>query len=255
MEDAAIVLTHLTGYDKYDISSVDHQKEDYVAALGQPVDGLRIGVVRQPYFDGLNSDTRACMDVALRAIGALTRAMGEMTLLSITPVSLAALGAERQTYHRAYFKARPDRYMASIRNIMLGTEVSLNDESTGTCSTKISDYIEARQRIEMSRRTVDDSFANFDLVVFPTNRVTPYKITDAIERTRVPPRDPILDLHNSLPFNIFGLPALSLPCGFSRSGLPVGMTIAGPHFSEGKILALAHAYERATPWSHRRPSI
>ena len=65
--------------------------------------------------------------------------------------------------------------------------------------------------------------------------------------------NPGLSLENCVIFNVMGLPAISIPCGFSASGLPIGLTIAGPHFSEGKILALAHAYEQATDWHMRRP--
>jgi len=111
--------------------------------------------------------------------------------------------------------------------------------------------------MELLRRTVDDAFTDFDLVVLPTLRITPQKLSyviDNYENTKL--HSPgVMELDNCTAFNIFGLPAISIPCGISREGLPIGLMIAGPHFSEGKILALAKAYEQAAKWDLRRPPL
>ena len=105
------------------------------------------------------------------------------------------------------------------------------------------------------RKSIDDAFKNFDLVALPTMRILPRTVNDALNREEeIKPREPEV-ISNCTPFNIFGLPAISIPCGFSASGLPIGLMIAGPRFSEGKVLALAHAYEKATEWHTRRPSL
>ena len=97
-------------------------------------------------------------------------------------------------------------------------------------------------------------FADFDLVVLPTRRRTPRKIDAAIKREESDkPRNP--ELENTGQFNVYGIPAISVPCGFTASGLPVGLMIAGPRFSEGRVLALANAYERATDWRNRKPPL
>ena len=99
------------------------------------------------------------------------------------------------------------------------------------------------------------AFTNFDLVALPTMRITPRTINDSLNREEEPkPREPEV-ISNCTPFNIFGLPAISIPCGFSKDGLPIGLMIAGPLFSEGKVLALANAYEKVTEWHTRRPPV
>ena len=119
---------------------------------------------------------------------------------------------------------------------------------------KAADYIKGRWKLELLRRTIDDAFTDFDLVILPTRRRTPRTISAAIkleesEKIRNP------ELENTGQFNMFGIPAISVPCGFSPTGLPIGLMIAGPRFSEGKVLALAAAYERATDWHTRRPPL
>jgi aspartyl-tRNA(Asn)/glutamyl-tRNA(Gln) amidotransferase subunit A len=93
--------------------------------------------------------------------------------------------------------------------------------------------------------------------VVPTLRIMPQKLSYVIEQEEnTKPHSPgIMDLDNCTPFNVYGLPAISVPCGFSKDGLPVGLMIAGPHFSEGKIMALARAYELETKWNLRRPPL
>src|SRR5437588_13030246 len=86
-------------------------------------------------------------------------------------------------------------------------------------------------------------------------RLTPRTINDALNREEEPkPREPET-ISNCTPFNIFGLPAISIPCGFSKDGLPIGLMIAGPRFSEGKVLALANACEKVTYWYSRLPCL
>jgi Asp-tRNA(Asn)/Glu-tRNA(Gln) amidotransferase A subunit family amidase len=99
-----------------------------------------------------------------------------------------------------------------------------------------------------------DAFTDFDLVVLPTRRRTPRTIDAAIKREENDkPMNP--ELENTGQFNVYGIPAISVPCGFTPSGLPVGLMIAGPRFSEARVLALANAYERATDWHTRKPPL
>src|SRR6185503_20527577 len=98
----------------------------------------------------------------------------------------------------------------------------------------------------------DDAFKNVDVVVLPTRRRTPRTVDAAIKREETDvPRNP--ELENTGAFNVYGIPAISVPCGFTSTGLPVGLMIAGPRLSEGRVLALANAYERATGWHTRKP--
>jgi len=119
------------------------------------------------------------------------------------------------------------------------------------------DYVKGMWDNQLLRRTIDDAFttAGVDLVVMPTQRILPPALDDLIKRAYdSKPADPSVT-SNCFQFNIFGLPAISIPCGFSKSGLPIGLQIAGPRFSEAKLLALAAAYEKATEWHKRVPPL
>lgn len=108
-------------------------------------------------------------------------------------------------------------------------------------------YITARRRLELTRRSAGRMFANVDLLVTPTTPIPPPTIAESRRRS-LP-----LPIRNTGRFNSFGLPAISVPCGFTSTGLPIGLQIVGPHWGEANILALANAYERATKWHTRTP--
>jgi aspartyl-tRNA(Asn)/glutamyl-tRNA(Gln) amidotransferase subunit A len=253
------MLNQLAGYDKYDFTSVLHPKEDYVAALQQPISDLRIGIPRAPFYDYADKDTASALETAIAVLSKMTKSIHDVSLPSTAAYSwlgLHDIGYEVYAYHEELFKERQARYGLALRLQLQAMKDELN-ASGSSASAKVSDYIRHRWELETLRRVVDDAFTDFDLVVVPTLRITPTKLTYMIDREENPkPHSPEpVDLDNCTPFNIFGLPAISIPCGFSREGLPIGMMIAGPHFSEGKILALARAYELATKWDQRRPPL
>jgi Asp-tRNA(Asn)/Glu-tRNA(Gln) amidotransferase A subunit family amidase len=100
----------------------------------------------------------------------------------------------------------------------------------------------------------DDSFRDVDVVLLPTRRHTPRTVDAALEREETDkPRNP--ELENTGAFNVYGIPAISVPCGFTDAGLPMGLMIAGPQFSEDRVLALARAFEQAVEWHTRRPPL
>jgi aspartyl-tRNA(Asn)/glutamyl-tRNA(Gln) amidotransferase subunit A len=238
--DAAMMLNVLAGYDRLDIASVEHPAEDYVTALAQPVSSLRLGVPRGPFFDHLDADTANAMDEALRVLGTLTRSTTDTTLPSVREISV---GAETYAYHRDLYAKSAGRYMIPTRRSLSNGE-----------SAKAADYVQGRWRLEQLRRTIDDAFRDVDLVVLPTRKRTPRTVDAAIKREETDvPRNP--ELENTGAFNAYGIPTISIPCGFTSAGLPVGLMIAGPRFAEGRVLALAHAFERATGHHKRKPPI
>ena len=238
--DAAMMLNVLAGYDRLDIASVEHAAEDYVAALKQPVSGLRIGIARAPFFDLLDADVAKVVDDALKVIATLTRSMTDVMLPSTREISLPG---ETYAYHEETFGRMSGRYMIPTRR-------SLQNGA----NAKAADYVRGRWRLEMLRRTIDDTFTNVDLVVLPTRRRTPRTVDASIKREETDvPRNP--ELENTGAFNVYGIPAISIPCGFTSKGLPVGLMIAGPRFSEGRVLALARAFEQATAFHTRKPPI
>jgi aspartyl-tRNA(Asn)/glutamyl-tRNA(Gln) amidotransferase subunit A len=241
VEDAAMMLNVLAGYDRLDIASVEHAPEDYVAGMKQTaVKPLRIGVPRVPYFDHLDEDVAKCVEGAIAAVAKLTASVKETTLPSTTGV---ALPGEMYAYHEEFFSKGAGRYQIPTRR---------NLQNGG--AAKAADYVRGRWKLELIRRTIDDAFQNVDLVVLPTRRHTPRTVDLAKEREESDKiRNP--ELENTGQFNIFGIPTISVPCGFTSGGLPVGLMIAGPRFSESRVLGLARAYEMATEWHKRQPPL
>jgi len=238
--DAAMLLNVLAGYDRLDIASVEHGQEDYVAAVRQPVSGFRIGIARAPFFDLLDADVATVVDEALRVLATLTRSQSDVMLPSTRDITV---GAETYAYHEETFGRMSGRYMIPTRRSL-----------QSGANAKAGDYIRARWRLELLRRTIDDAFRGVDLVVLPTRRRTPRTVDASIKREETDvPRNP--ELENTGAFNVYGIPAISIPCGFTSKGLPVGLMIAGPRFSEGKVLALAHAFEQATAFHTKKPPI
>ena len=240
VEDAAILLSALTGYDKLDIASVEHAKEDYATQMKQPVSGLRLGIPRAPFFDLLDADVAKAVEEAIGVLAKMTAGAKDVALPPIRDIFLAG---ESYAYHEELYAHGSGRYQIPTRRAL---------QNGG--NTKAAEYIRARWKLDLLRRTIDDAFSNFDLVVLPTRRRTPRKIDAAIKREESDkPRNP--ELENTGQFNVYGIPAISIPCGFTATGLPVGLMIAGPRFAEGRVLALAHAYERATSWHGRKPPL
>jgi aspartyl-tRNA(Asn)/glutamyl-tRNA(Gln) amidotransferase subunit A len=238
--DAAMILNVLAGYDRLDIASVEHTTEDYVAAVKQPVSGFRIGIARAPFFDLLDADVASVVDEALRVLAKLTKPMTDTMLPSTRDITL---GGETYAYHEEMFGRMSGRYMIPTRR-------SLQNGA----NAKAAEYIRGHWRLELLRRTIDDAFRDVDLVVLPTRRRTPRTVDASIKREETDvPRNP--ELENTGAFNIYGIPAISVPCGFTSKGLPVGLMIAGPRFAEGKVLALAHAFEQATDFHAKKPPI
>lgn len=256
VEDAAVMLSSMAGYDKRDVASVEHAAEDYAARMRQVrVAGLRVGVPRSPFFDGLDAATAAAVDAAIAVIGGLVKSVRDVSLPQTGDLDWTAIrAAEVEAVHEDLFRRHAGSYSLQTRGVVEGTVKELNDPGQ-TSASKMADLVRANWQLTRLRKTIDDAFTDFDLVVLPTNRIGPRTINEELKREELPEPTEPENIFNSLAFNLYGVPALSLPCGFSPAGLPIGLTIAGPHFSEHVVLALGAAYERATPWHTRRPAL
>ena len=241
VEDAALMLNALAGYDRLDIASVEHPPEDYVVGMRSvPVSGLRVGIPRAPFFDLLDADVAKAVEEALGVIGKLTRSSREVVLPSVHGINLPG---EMNAYHEEFFAQGAARYQIPTRRAL-----------QNGAAAKASDYVKGWWKLDLMRRTIDDAFSDVDVVVLPTRRRTPRTIDAALKREESDkPRNP--ELENTGQFNVYGIPAISVPCGFSSKGLPVGLMIAGPRFAESRVLALAAAFERSTEWHKRKPSL
>ncbi len=240
--DCALVMNALAGFDPLDPVSIDVPRENFHEATGRDVSSLRIGIPRTPFYDDLDPEIAAATDDALEVIRGLTRATADFELPDVD--AFAVLNAEIYEYH-APLVADPARRALykpqTIGRIMGGANVSPND------------YIQARRRMVVARNTVNELFADVDLLVLPTVMQMPVTVEAALSTARVATDAGLI--RNTLPFDVYGIPTISVPCGFTRAGLPIGLQIAGPWLGEARVLALAHAYERATDWHRRAPDL
>ncbi|HJP92330.1 MAG TPA: amidase [Pyrinomonadaceae bacterium] len=231
--DTALMLQAIAGYDKLDTTSVDWPIDSYAEALKTETKP-RVGVVRRPFFDDLNPEIKTAMDDALRQMSQISSDIVEVDLPS-TPTAIQA--AEVYAVHAKSLAASPELYGRWIRQRL---------EQAAPLDTVA--YVKARQHLDQVRRSVEDVFSEVDLWVTPTSPVPPITIKEAMNMS--PPLEGELWLRNTRPFNAFGLPTISIPCGFTRAGLPIGLQIAGPRFGEASVLSFAHAFEQMTSSQH-----
>jgi aspartyl-tRNA(Asn)/glutamyl-tRNA(Gln) amidotransferase subunit A len=261
VEDVALMLGQMTGFDNLDIFSVPSTPEDYVKLMKQPVSDFRLGTP-QSFYDHLEPEIDAAVKTAL---GVLTKLTAGIT--SSAPLSDGLPGSglgDADFYHHDLIAKYGLNYMPTTR---IRFERMENPPAGSKVSTA-ADAARAHQELMTTRRVIDTSFKDFDLVVVPTTRESPPKINESLahELTTAtgggmgrPTKiydffDGSSGCTNTSPFDAYGIPAISLPCGFTTDGMPIGLMIAGPHFSEGKVLALAYAYQQATDWHKRRPT-
>ena len=235
VEDAALILNAIAGYDPADASSIERPEEDYTRDLGRDLRGLRVGVPRRPLWQGCDDAVAAACETTLeqlRDLGA-TLVEVELPLLAAAP-RLRIVQAEAAVYHAEWLAQHRDGYSEEIRGrIELGLEHAATDY--------IRD-LQARRALTGEARAVLETV---DLLASPTTPSTAPTIADG---------DPVFRLARyTSAYNISGLPALSVPCGFDEEGLPIGLMIAGRHFEEATAFRAGHAYEQATEWHTRRP--
>jgi aspartyl-tRNA(Asn)/glutamyl-tRNA(Gln) amidotransferase subunit A len=238
--DTAFLLQVIAGYDPQDTTSEEMKVPDYAKALRTNVSSMRIGMPREFFFADLDPDIEAAMKDAVSVLGKLTAGIREVALPASTmePLRDVVRAAEAFAYHREFVAKTPELYQPlTLRRIRLGAEVTTPA------------YIQARRDLAQVRRTAGKSFESVDALVTPTLPIPPPAISD-------PKADDILPaVRNTSPFNVNGLPAISVRCGFTSTGLPIGMQIIGPPGGDAVVLQLAHAYEQATDWHKRRPQV
>ncbi|HKH97557.1 MAG TPA: amidase [Candidatus Sulfotelmatobacter sp.] len=237
--DAAIVLQAIAGYDSADITSSDVPVADYIGALREDAKKLRVGVLRDYFFDDLDPEVAAAMEHALGALRTLVAEMKEVRLNVPTDRTLQA--AESCAWHAENVAKSPELYQPeTLRRIRSGEKLSA------------AEYIQRRREQDEARRSIRAAFADVDVLVTPTTPIpAPANAELKANPEALRPAELKL-LRNTRPFNVWGLPTISLPCGVTQGGLPIGLQIAGPPWREDLILRLAHAYEQATAWHKRR---
>ena len=239
--DAALMLQAIAGYDADEVTSQKLEVPQYTPALQAKTSALRLGKPRDFFFEGLHPDIATAIDKALSLLEKLTAGVREINI----PVSInrSVTDAEAYAYHAESLAKTPELYQPYTRaRLRAGADV-----------TALS-YIQGRRELAQLRQDVRKVFASVDALITPTAPIPPRTIVEARadDPLQVPrPRD----LRNTAPFNINGLPTISIPCGFTSAGLPIGLQISGPPGGETVVLQLAHVYEQATDWHKRRPPI
>jgi aspartyl-tRNA(Asn)/glutamyl-tRNA(Gln) amidotransferase subunit A len=229
--DAAIVLQAIAGYDGLDLSGASVPVADYLAALREPTNHLRVGIPRPYFYDDLDSEVGAAVEQALIVIRTL---VGEMRDLKLdVPTDRIVQSAESYAYHADNVTRRPELYQPeTLRRIRSGEKISAPE------------YIRRRLELDRERRRAHDLFAEVDLIITPTTPIPAPAIADLKEDPAALRPAELILLRNTRPFNVWGLPAISVPCGVTKKGLPIGLQIAGPPWREDWVLGLAGGYER-----------
>ena len=248
--DAAIMLQALAGYDQEEITSRQFVVPNYTTALRGRTLQVRLGISREFFFESLDSEIETAVNEALGVLRKLAASTKEIALPVNGITDRTVIAAEAYAYHADFVAKKPEQYqpptLAQIR---------------GGADIRTVDYIMAHRELAGLRRGVRQTFETVDAIVTPTTPIAPPTIAafDSAYRDPAVPNSISdirrLTLRNTSPFNKYGLPTISVPCGFTRNGLPIGLQISGPNGGEAAILQLAHAYEQATEWHKRRPAM
>jgi aspartyl-tRNA(Asn)/glutamyl-tRNA(Gln) amidotransferase subunit A len=241
--DAALLLETIAGYDPQEPSSVDRPTDRYASAIHARTAPLRIGLVRRPYFEELDPDIEAAVNAAIEVLTRITAGVRDVEL-PYTNVLLTIASAEAYAFHKPYFARTPQLYQAMTRHRL---------EQAANVSA--ADYVSARREMERLRWQADSAFSSVDLLVTPTTVIAPISIESGYLDPPLPPDGTPVEFRNTHMFDVLGLPAISVPCGFTRDGMPIGLQIAGPRFGESRVLTLAHAYQQVTDWHTRSPPV
>jgi len=228
VRDAAVLIDVLSGTTQY------------ASLLLEDVSRLRVGVARKKFFDDLDADVSACVEAALETLRKLVAEVREVEVL--TQGFRTIFDAEIYEYHQAMIEQSPDLYdprtFFRLKNC------------AGISAT---DYIRERRRLAAFRTEAEEVFEEVDVIITPTTPVAAPKIAELEARAvaEVRPFEVKYLLRNTAPFSVLFWPTMSVPCGFTRDHLPVGMQISARAGADSTVLRVAHWYEQATEWRKR----
>lgn len=266
-EDCALLLSAMAGFDPRDSTSVEREAEDYSRALGQPLAGLRIGLPKEFFAEGMDDDVRAAIDAALdqyRQLGATTVEVSLPNAKLAIPAYYVIAPAEASSNlsrfdgvrygHRAaeygdladmYGKSRAQGFGAEVkRRILVGTYVL----SHGYYDAY---YLQAQKLRRLIAEDFAAAFTQCDVIAGPTSPTVAWPIG---EKSDDPVQMYLQDIY-TIAVNLAGLPGLSLPCGTGANDLPVGLQLIGNYFDEARLLNVAHGFQQATDWHRRTPAV
>ena len=265
-EDLALLLSVMAGFDPKDSTSIERPAEDYTRDLERPLAGLRIGVPKEHFGAGLSADVGKAVEAALAqfeklgakrvAIGLPNSALSVPAYYVIAPAeassNLSRFDGVRYGYRAKeygdladmYSRTRAEGFGAEVRRrILIGTYVL----SHGYYDAY---YLKAQKIRRLIARDYAAAFGQCDLILGPTAPTVAFRLG---AKAADPVQMYLNDIY-TIPANLAGLPAMSIPCGFGAGNLPVGLHIVGNYFAEAKMLNAAHQYQRATDWHGREPA-
>ncbi len=269
VKDNALLLGVIAGHDERDSTSIDVPVPDYLKILGKDIKGMKIGLPKEYFVEGMDREVRSAIEEAKAKLESLGATFGEVSLphteyavavYYIIATAEASSNLARfdgvQYGHRhvedasmnlidMYKKSRGDAFgQEAKRRIILGTYVL----SSGYYDAYYSRALKVRALIKAD---FDRAFKDFDVILTPTSPTPAFKIG---EKTDDPLSMYLSDIY-TISVNLAGLPAISLPCGFTKSGLPIGMQILGKPFAEEELYRVAYSYEQNTPWHKEKPKL
>ncbi|MGI9074982.1 MAG: amidase [Bryobacteraceae bacterium] len=239
VSDAALLLQAIAGYDSADAMSQDELVPNYTEVLKTNTRPFRIGVPRTLFTRELDTEHEQAFTEAMRV---LRDRVADIREVELPPVRFS-IGidtmAEFYREHETYITKTPELYQPQTRQTI---------ENAGRVTAAA--YSRSQYEMACARRAVVGVFSNIDLLVLPTMLQPPQSIAEVPKKPRG-----LLNLRLVMPFDLYDLPAVTVPCGFTKAGFPIGLQIVGPRFGESKVLALAHTYEQSTAWHKRRPPV
>ena len=248
VEDAALAMNAIAGHDPKDVASARFSPPDYTEGLGQDVTGLRIGVPKEYFEAPLDPEVRLAVENALsqlESLGAEVREVSMPMFEQAQAFSTTVLLAEASAYFRDILaKNGPQIYPPVRTRLEAGLFISA------------ADYLRAQQARALFDRQARALLDEVDLLAGPTEPVTaPELLAETVLAGEREVGTVAALTQYTRPYNVTGFPAISVPCGFSNAGMPIGLQLAGRAFDEPTILRAAHAYEHSTQWHTRRPTI
>lgn len=246
VEDAALMLAAIAGYDPDDWSTVPMPVPDYTTDLGAGIHNLRVGVPRSYFFDLLDPEVRAATEAALdilRDLGAQVRDVDLLLVDGAVAMTGHWRGIEAQLIHADSLRTRPQDFGADVL-----ARLTRPIPDAHTLATSLQT---CRRFAEQARRLMEE----VDVLVTPATPI----VAPTIGQTAVTMDGQEMSPDGAmvrcvLPFNASHLPALTVPCGFTAAGLPIGLQFVSRPFDEAMVLRVGHAYEQATDWHLRRPT-
>jgi aspartyl-tRNA(Asn)/glutamyl-tRNA(Gln) amidotransferase subunit A len=245
--DCAILLQAIAGYDARDHASAMEAVPDFSADLARGAAGLRVGVPREYFFEIVEPDVERLVRLAIATLEQLGARVEEVSLPHVGHAQVAGnviMSSEAAAWHTTWLRERPRDYGPDVLQRIRGGLL-----------VRATEYLHSQQIRTLIQQDFAQAFERVDVVVGPTVPLLAPPIGRTLEPggpLNLPPR--LVANRTTVPCNLTGMPAISVPCGFS-DGLPVGLQIMGPAFAEPLVLRAAAAYEAATDWRQHKPRL